>query len=178
VVLSLQPPADAVVPAPHPDSPPPGTELPHHFIDCYGCGDGNGGGLHLRATVAEGVAISARFVVAPEHQGAPGLAHGGLMATAMDEALGFVNFLLRLPAVTARLEVDYRNPVPVGTELAVSAECVGVAGRKIYLRGRALLPDGRVAVAADALFLVVGLEHFSRHGDGEALAATVRSYNP
>lgn len=181
MALSLEPPADAELPVAHVDAPPPGSELPVHYVECFGCGDGNAAGLHLRAAVGAGVSVLARFTVHRQHQGAPGLAHGGLLATAMDESLGFVNFLLRRPAVTARLEIDYRLPVPVGTELAVRAECVAVAGRKTWMRGAASLPDGRVAVGAAALFLAVPVSHFTRHGDPEAFARTrlgSRDYNP
>ena len=53
------------------------------------------------------------------HQGAPGLAHGGVIATAMDEAMGVLNRLLAVPVVTVHLEIDYRRPVPVGTTLHI-----------------------------------------------------------
>lgn len=179
MALSLEPPPSAEAPAVAPGAPPVGTRLPAHYDDCFGCGDGNAAGLHLAVEVAEGVAVRGTFTVHRRHQGAPGLAHGGLLATAMDETLGFVNSLLRRPAVTARLEVDYRLPVPVGTELAVSAHCDAVSGRKSWIRGTALLPDGRVAVQAAALFLAVGVEHFRTHGDATAFSSRpAPDYNP
>ena len=55
--------------------------------------------------------------------------------------------------------------MPVGTELHLRCEGLGVAGRKIYLAGEATLgEDGPVAVRASALFVAVGVEHFSTHG--------------
>ena len=57
------------------------------------------------------------FTVTEHHQGAPGLAHGGVVAAAMDEAMGFLLWLLKTLAVTARIEVDFRRPVPVGSTL-------------------------------------------------------------
>jgi acyl-coenzyme A thioesterase PaaI-like protein len=103
------------------------------------------------------------------------------LATAADEALGFLNWLLRRPAVTARLEVDYLRPVPVGSDLHLRAECTAVAGRKTFVRceGRLDDPNGPPALRATGLFLAVPLEHFRKHAGGrEAAPGDERSYNP
>ncbi|GAA2879261.1 hypothetical protein GCM10010524_09120 [Streptomyces mexicanus] len=102
----------------------------------------------------------------PAHQGAPGLAHGGVLATALDETLGSLNWLLRTIAVTGRLETDFVRPVPVGATLYLEAEVTAVAGRKIYstATGRLDGPGGPVAVRADALFVEVKVDHFVEHG--------------
>lgn len=181
MAVSLTPPPDATAPEVAPDAPSVGTVLPPHYASCFGCGADHPTGLHLSVTVAEGVAVDAVFQVAEAHQGAPGLAHGGVLATAADEALGFLNWLLRRPAVTARLEVDYLRPVPVGSDLHLRAECIAVAGRKTFVRceGRLDSPDGSVALRATGLFLAVPLEHFRRHaGDRSSALSGDRSYNP
>jgi acyl-coenzyme A thioesterase PaaI-like protein len=103
------------------------------------------------------------------HQGAPGLAHGGILSTAIDDALGALNWLLSSPAVTGRLEVDFRRPVPVGATLHIKAEVLGVKGRKVFTRaiGRLNDPEGPIAVTAAALFVQVPIEHFTTHGRRE-----------
>lgn len=181
MALSLTPPPDATAPERSSDAPAPGSVLPPHYAQCFGCGNDHPTGLHLSVTVAEGVAVDAVFRVAEAHQGAPGLAHGGVLATAADEALGFLNWLLRRPAVTARLEVDYLRPVPVGSDLHLRAECVAVAGRKTYVRceGRLDAPDGQPALRATGLFLEVPVEHFRKYGaDRHSQLSDERSYNP
>ena len=153
----------------HPDAPAPGTKLGSHYVHCFGCGPETPGGLRMSCTVGEGLTLTGEFLVAESHQGAPGLAHGGLLAAAFDEALGMLGSMLRMPAVTGRLETDFRRPVPVGSTLHISARCDGVAGRKIYNSavGRLDSPDGPVAVSARALFVKVGMEHFMTHGRPE-----------
>ncbi|SFP71393.1 Acyl-coenzyme A thioesterase PaaI, contains HGG motif [Amycolatopsis arida] len=166
------PPAGAEPAPAHPKAPGPGSELGVHFTECFGCGDELEGGLHLRSTVADGLTVRSRFTVTKNHQGAPGLAHGGLLACAFDEALGTtVGNLLRRPAVTGRLETDFRRPVPVGSTLHIEARVDGVGGRKIYASadGRLDAEDGPVAVRARGLFVMVGLEHFTSHGDPDAI---------
>ncbi|MEU9269373.1 PaaI family thioesterase [Streptomyces sp. NPDC048251] len=163
---ALEPPADAVKPVRHPDAPVPGELLGAHYEHCFGCGGEQTHGLHLEARAGEGVTVTAEFTVQPAHQGAPGLAHGGILATALDETLGSLNWLLRTIAVTGRLETDFVRPVPVGTTLYLEAEVTAVARRKIYssATGRIGGPDGPLAVRADALFIEVAVEHFVSHG--------------
>ncbi|MGW0083808.1 PaaI family thioesterase [Streptomyces sp. NPDC003393] len=172
---ALQPPAGAVEPVRHPEAPAPGELLGSHYDECFGCGGSQPHGLHLQARAGEGVSITAEFTVQPAHQGAPGLAHGGVLATALDETLGSLNWLLRTIAVTGRLETDFLRPVPVGTTLYLEAEVTAVAGRKIYSRatGRVGGPDGPVAVRAEGLFIEVKVDHFVQHGRDEEIQAAM-----
>ncbi len=166
------PPVEVEAPTPHPDAPSPGTELPVHYSHCFGCGDEVESGLRIRSAVGDGHVVVSTFTVTKGHQGAPGLAHGGLLTCAFDEALGTAaGHLLRVPVVTAKLETDFRQPVPVGSTLYITTKLDGVAGRKVYVsaEGRLDASDGPLAVEARALFVTVGVEHFVEHGDVEQL---------
>ena len=161
-VASTTPPEGAQIPERHPLSPATGTQIPSHFKHCFGCGELHPTGLHLVAHVGQGADITAEFMVTENHQGAPGLAHGGLLSCAFDEALGKLMWLVRQPAVTGKLETLFVAPVPVGTTLFINAEIVGQEGRKIYCKaeGRLGSNEGAVAVEAAAIFIVVPMEHF------------------
>ncbi|MEU6237908.1 PaaI family thioesterase [Kitasatospora sp. NPDC047058] len=163
------PPPDAVLPPRAPEAPAPGTRLGSHYEHCFGCGPQHPGGLRIDAVAGEGLDVTAELLVRDVHQGGPGLAHGGLLTTVMDETLGTLNWMLHAPAVTGRLETDFLCPVPVGSLLHVRAWVTGVHGRKIYSAGEARIggPDGPVAVRAQALFIEVKLEHFTKHGRPE-----------
>ena len=170
-VPSTTPPEGAVIPPRHPDAPATGTRIPSHFGHCFGCGELHPTGLHLVAHVGEGQNITAEFVVTENHQGAPGLAHGGLLSLAFDEALGKLMWLLRAPAVTGRLETDFLKPVPIGSRLYISAEITGQVNRKVYCSavGRLNGPDGEIAVRAAALFIIVPMAHFLENAPKEYL---------
>ncbi|GAA0658344.1 PaaI family thioesterase [Kitasatospora atroaurantiaca] len=163
------PPAGAVLPPRAPEAPAPGTLLGSHYDHCFGCGPQHPQGLQLTAVAGEGLDVTAEFTVRPSHQGGPGLAHGGVLVTAMDETLGTLNWLLHAAAVTGRLETDFVRPVPVDAVLHIRAWVTGVHGRKIYsaAEGRIGGPDGPVAIRAQALFVQVKLEHFTTHGRPE-----------
>jgi acyl-coenzyme A thioesterase PaaI-like protein len=175
--LGTQPPSDATAPQRHPGAPAPGTEIASHYALCFGCGADHPAGLRMRVRAAEGVSTVAELQVGTDHQGAPGLAHGGLLAAAFDEALGSVNRLLGVPAVTGRLDTEFRRPVPVGSTLHLRARAVAVAGRRVYLEadGRLGSPDGDIAATAAAVFVQVPLEHFARHGRASDVDAAAQA---
>ena len=168
-LLPTTPPPDAVLPERNPNAPAPGAVIPTHYTRCFVCGTEHEAGLRLHVVAGEGLTLTGAFTVGEHHQGAPGLAHGGLLTAAFDDALGSLNWLLTAPAVTGRLEVDFRRPVPVGSTLHIEASVVGVKGRKVFSRavGRLGDADGPVAITASALFIQVPVEHFTTHGRPE-----------
>ncbi|WAP58767.1 PaaI family thioesterase [Streptomyces sp. S465] len=170
----LTPPEGATAPVRHPDAPPPGEPLGAHYDQCFGCGD-QARGLGLSARAGEGVSVTAEFTVRSGHQGAPGLAHGGVLAAALDETLGSLNWLQRVIAVTGRLETDFVRPVPVGAQLYLEARVTAVHGRKIYCSatGRIGGPDGSLAVRAQALFIEVRVDHFIENGRAQEIDAAL-----
>jgi acyl-coenzyme A thioesterase PaaI-like protein len=96
--------------------------LPSHYDRCFGCGRDHPTGLHLEMWgLDDELRVRGSFTVTEHHQGAPGLAHGGVISAAVDEGMGYLLWLVGSPAVTARLEVDFRRPVPVGSRLELHA---------------------------------------------------------
>ena len=170
-VPSTTPPEGAMIPARHPKAPEIGTKIPSHFGHCFGCGELHPTGLHLVAHAGADADLIAEFTVTENHQGAPGLAHGGLLSLAFDEALGKLMWLIRAPAVTARLETDFLKPVPMGTTLHITARITGQVNRKVYTaaEGRLGGPDGEIAVKAAALFVIVPMSHFLENAPKEYL---------
>ena len=164
-------PEGSSIPERHPKAPVAGTKIPSHFGHCFGCGELHPTGLHLVAYAGEGLEVTAQFTVTENHQGAPGLAHGGLLSLAFDEALGKLMWLLRAPAVTGRLETDFIKPVPMGSILHISAQITGQMNRKVYTSaiGRLNSPDGEIAVRAAALYIIVPMDHFMNNAPKEYL---------
>jgi len=170
-VASTTPPEGAALPERHHLAPEVGTQIPSHFGHCFGCGQLHPTGLHLVAHAGSGLDLTAQFTVTENHQGAPGLAHGGLLSLAFDEALGKLMWLIRSPAVTGRLETDFMKPVPIGTILHISARITGQVNRKVYTEavGRLNGPEGDIAGRAAALFVIVPMSHFMSNAPAEYL---------
>jgi uncharacterized protein (TIGR00369 family) len=124
-------------------------DSPRHF--CYGCGGKNPEGLHIDFEV-EGRRVNGRFTARETHVGFPGVAHGGIAAAVLDEAMGWAMYAAGAWAMTARMEVKYRRPLPLGEELTISAEVVRERGR--VLDATAQIRDRRgVLVEAKGMFV-------------------------
>ena len=85
--------------------------------------------------------------------------HGGFVAAAFDEVLGYVQSLGGNPGMTGRLTVHYRKPTPLHTPLIFEAELVRVEGRKIFCAGR-VRANGVLTAEAEGLFVSVDRERF------------------
>jgi len=86
------------------------------------------------------------------YEGPPGSVHGGFVAAAFDEVLGYVPSLSGHPGMTGTLKVVYRSPTPLHPPLLFEAELERVEGRKIFTRAR-LEARGVLCAEAEAIFI-------------------------
>lgn len=138
-----------------------GDELPSHNDDCIICGRSSvTSPMVQRFTVRDASTVCARVRFDARHQGAPAYAHGGLVAAVLDDACGYVSFLVQRMFVTAHLKVDYRRPVLLDHEYDVHARCSGIDGRKVHLESELLDGDATIVAEGRGLFITVDGEHF------------------
>ena len=86
-------------------------------------------------------------------EGPPGYAHGGSVAAVLDEAMGAAAWLAGHPSIAARIEVDFKSLVPLGTDGSGETFVEKVEGRKVTTRARLLNADGRVLAQSAGLFV-------------------------
>lgn len=97
---------------------------------CFGCGQDNPEGMQLKFKLdKDAQRFVARFRLPRRYVGPPGHAHGGVIATILDEAMGKVNKLRHVVAVTAEMTVEYLRPVPLGKKLVAEGWEKNVRGR-------------------------------------------------
>ena len=147
----------------------PGTQLPPHQPNCFGCGPRNQAGLHLRCVLTED-GVAGRVMLGAQHEGGPGIAHGGVVAAVLDDLFGFLLYRLGFAMVTARLEVDYRRPLALDVEYGGVARIESREGRKVWCTGELHDAGGNVVAQGRGLFLRVGAEHFMRASPRAAAA--------
>ena len=124
---------------------------------CYGCGESNTEGLHIDFDV-DGKLVSGRFLPRKPHQGFPGVTHGGIAAAVLDEAMGWAMYAAGAWAMTARMEIRYRRPLPLGEEVRVTAQVVRDRGRRLEAEARIETASGEVLAEAKGLFLRMAKE--------------------
>ncbi len=86
------------------------------------------------------------------YEGPPGCVHGGFVAAAFDEVLGFVQSLGGNPGFTGRLTIHYRSPTPLHAELRFACELQRQEGRKTFATGQ-LHADDVLCAEAEGLFI-------------------------
>ena len=146
---------------------PEGAELPEfHTPWCYGCGPDNDHALGLRFRI-ESDKIVSELDFAPWFQGGPGVVHGGATAAFFDDLMGTVLMAHLRPAVTAKLDVNYLRPIPLGVSIRGEAWLAEIeeGGRKLWVEAAGRDDRGNRYVEARALFIPVRLEHWSKAVD-------------
>jgi acyl-coenzyme A thioesterase PaaI-like protein len=86
------------------------------------------------------------------YEGPPGSVHGGFVAAAFDEVLGFVQSLGGAPGFTGTLTVRYRSPTPLHTDLLFTGELTRQEGRKTFAHGE-LRAGSQLCAEAEAIFV-------------------------
>jgi acyl-coenzyme A thioesterase PaaI-like protein len=82
-----------------------------------------------------------------DHEGGPGVAHGGWTASVMDEALGHLPLLCGQMTVTATLTVDFVRPVPIERPLKIVAWRERVERNRWINAGELMLEQTGVVLA-------------------------------
>ncbi len=128
-------------------------QLPEHG-SCFICGSENPHNLGLRWYADEKGIVTSEFTLTIAQQGPPGHAHGGASAAILDEVMGAAVWYAGYTVAAAKLEVNYRKPVPLGQPLSTRGSITRRSGRKIYTCGEIFLPDGTVAVLGKGLYII------------------------
>jgi uncharacterized protein (TIGR00369 family) len=133
------------------------TLAPNPANKCFGCGGANDQGMKL-SFVQDNVSkrIVGRFILGEAYQGGGGMAHGGIIATLLDEAMGKVCRFRDVHAVTAELNVQYLKPVKVDEEIVVEGYETDAKGRNLFLAAEIRNGAGEILAKGTGRFVVIG----------------------
>src|SRR5271168_4529703 len=124
--------------------------------NCFACGENNTEGMHLKfISKEERNGFVCRFRLGKRYTGPPGHAHGGIIATILDEAMGKVNKLRNVVALTSQITVDYLKPVPINQPLRVESREVRVRGRRHINMAEILNSKGEVLARGRGSFIAI-----------------------
>ena len=113
---------------------------------CFVCGVQNSFGLQLKFYDNGIDKVWTEYVI-PEHfQGYPGVAHGGVIAAMLDEVCSRTAMIADSDhfMMTAKLDIKYRCPVPVGHPL-------NITGRLTKSRDKILQAEGYIYLSEDTI---------------------------
>ena len=139
------------------------TPLSHGALNrCFGCGQNNRTGLRLKFFVDADHRIVCHVRVPRRFEGPPGHVHGGIIATLLDEAMSKANRQFGIVAMTRQMEVEYLKPVPLLTQLELSARHVDATGRKHRCEAEIRDTSHHVLARGKALFIAVDADTIRR----------------
>jgi uncharacterized protein (TIGR00369 family) len=121
---------------------------------CFACGRENPIGLHLEFT-KDGDKYVTAFTAGPEHQSYNGVVHGGILSTLLDEAMARYITEQDVKAVTARLDIRYRQATPIGQPLTIAGWVVGKKRNMYEMAGEIRLADGTVTAEGKGMIAVI-----------------------
>ncbi|MCP4653987.1 MAG: PaaI family thioesterase [bacterium] len=125
------------------------------------CSEPDGDRLRVRYFLRESDgAFIGRMWFGPGAEGPPGHAHGGSIAAVFDEAMGFAAWAQGHTVVAARLIVDFRSMLPLGTVTTMETSIHEMQHRKVTTRGRLLDSDGKPVAEGEGLYLKMPAKHF------------------
>jgi uncharacterized protein (TIGR00369 family) len=122
---------------------------------CFICGVQNPVGLHLSIyNDPDNNCIYSDVIIPDHYQGYPGVVHGGIVATMLDEISGRATIMDgndQNLMVTVKLEVKYRRPTPTHTPLKVIGRVVSQTDTRAKVEGEIQLADGTVTASCEGL---------------------------
>jgi len=108
-----------------------------------------GDGLRVAHFVREGDnAMVGRAWFGPMCEGPPGHAHGGSIAAVLDDVMGSGAWLAGHRVVAAKIEVEFKKPVPLGSTCTFESVVERVEGKRVQTKGTLFLPDGAIAASS------------------------------
>ncbi len=120
---------------------------------CFACGELNEHGLHLVLHVS-GDTCWTELVLLPAFQGWEGIAHGGIVATVLDEVMAWALASADAWGYTARMSIEFRRPVPVGARVRGEGRVIERRRRLLTTRGQLLDPaTGDVYATAEGVYV-------------------------
>jgi uncharacterized protein (TIGR00369 family) len=130
------------------------------YLGCYVCGTDNPSGLRLPFCKVDGGGSRAEYTARQEHAGWPGIIHGGLLFTLMDEAVAWACSYSGSRCVTAKAEARFRQPARVGVPLVITGRVTSTSSRALKARAeiRQGADDGELIAELDAMMAVAGPE--------------------
>jgi acyl-coenzyme A thioesterase PaaI-like protein len=120
---------------------------------CFACGALNAHGLHLVLHVA-GDTCWTELTLLPDFCGWEGIAHGGIVATILDEVMGWALAGADAWGYTAKMSIEYKRPVPAGAHLRGEGRLIERRRRLLTTSGRLVdRATGDVYATAEALYV-------------------------
>jgi acyl-coenzyme A thioesterase PaaI-like protein len=122
---------------------------------CFVCGAENPHGLKVKVEYNGVDRVETEFMAEDRYRGWSDYLHGGVLTLIFDEMLGWLSRYMGHDAMTARLEVRYRKPVPLGSRLTFNAVLEREIKGLLDIKLRAKLDDESVVAEGNGRMMIM-----------------------
>jgi uncharacterized protein (TIGR00369 family) len=148
----IRPERQAATPAPTSTITYRGRRIAVTPHNCFACGTLNRDGLHL-VLHTDGERCWTDVTLGSQFEGWEGMAHGGIVCTILDEVMAWALIDHDAWGVTARMNVAFRRPVPIGEPVRGEGRLVAAQRRLLRTDGRIVDADGETLATAEATYV-------------------------
>ncbi len=136
---------------------------PTKYPNCFGCGDSNPIGLRLKYR-REGDRLRTEFMPGDDHQGWPGIVHGGIIASLLYEVMENFPYYRGIKVMMKRMETRFRRPAHTGEIIVATSWLTEGEGREMSVLGALNGQDGRVIAEGKADLVALRKDQIERLG--------------
>jgi uncharacterized protein (TIGR00369 family) len=142
----------------------PYTKMQKNY--CFVCGMNNPEGMRLKFILDEArQTFVCQFRLSKRYTGPPGHTHGGVIACILDDAMGKVNKLRHVVALTREMTIEYLKPVPLHKPLRVEGRELSVHGRQHINTAEILNDKNEVLARSRGIFIAIPEKMFAKYVD-------------
>ena len=136
-----------------------GNGITSETFNCFGCSPKNSGGLKLKFE-RSGDTILAPVKIGKVYESFPGVVHGGIVATILDEVMAQVAYSLDcLPSMTVGLRIRYLRPMQVDKKYTSEAKVISRVEQTVEVEGRLKSEEDNCVAVAKGTFFIVSPEY-------------------
>ena len=122
---------------------------------CFVCGSENPYGLNVNVEKDGEKGVKGEFIAHDRYRGWSEYLHGGIISLIFDELLGWLSFYLGYDAMTARFEIRYRKPVPLGSRITFTGSLEKENKGLLDINTFACLDDGTIVAEGTGRMMII-----------------------
>jgi len=124
------------------------------FPDCFGCGARNPAGLKLSLRLEDGE-LTTEFVPKGEHQGWPGIVHGGIITSLLYEVLENLPYYQGVVTMMKSMDTRFRRAARTGAKIFATARLVDHSERTMNVSAKLTDEDGELIAEGDTVLVIL-----------------------
>ncbi|MBI4330299.1 MAG: PaaI family thioesterase [Chloroflexi bacterium] len=132
------------------------------FTGCFACGRDNPIGLKLQFAW-DGKTTRTEFVAEKCFQGWPGIVHGAIVMSLLDEAMSYAAFYSGFSTVTGKMSVKLKKPARIGERLTITGGITKMTRKLIETEAVVISSDGEEIARGEGTMFILNRNKYYKN---------------